>query len=167
MGGTQIRWGVVPMLRKTLVALASAIVAISGVALAAPATALSPGLHHEGGGKPPPYPASVITQTRVDMEPSTVKVGRCAWANITVRSAVGRPTGSVELQVGGNSYSATLSNGRARLCISNLPVGTYIVVASYSPTGGSIWKPSGDTDFLRVVRNTPGNCHQDKRYSRL
>ena len=167
MGWTQICWGVVPMLRKTLIALASAIVAISGVALAAPATAVSPGLHHEGGVKPPPYPASVITQSRVDMEPSTVKVGRCAWANITVRSAVGRPTGSVQLQVGGNSYSATLSNGRARLCISNLPVGTYIVVASYSPTGGSIWKPSGDSDLLRVVKSTPGNCHQDKRYSRL
>ena len=154
------------MIRKALIALAAAIVTISGVALAAPASA-SLATHRDGGTKPKPYPASVVTQIRIDMEPSTIRVGRCAWANITVRSAVfRRPTGSVQVQVDGRTFYVGLINGRASLCIPGLGVGSYTVVANYRPTPGSIWKPSSDADFLRVVRRGQNNCHHDMRYSR-
>ena len=155
------------MIRKTLVAFAAAIVTMSGVVLAAPASATL-AAHHHSGTQPTPYPASVVTQLRIDMEPSTITVGRCARANITVRSAVHRhPTGTVQVQLNGNSYNVTLQHGRASFCISGLPVGNYTVVAQYSPTSGSIWKSSTDTDLLRVVRRGHNDWHNDMKYRRL
>ena len=154
------------MIRKTLIAVAATIVTISGVALAAPASA-SLATHHDEGKKPKPYPASVVTQIRIDMEPSVIKVGRCAQANITVRSAVNRrPTGSVKVQVDGQTFYVGLKNGRASLCIPGLGIGTYTVVADYRPTPGSIWKPSSDTDLLRVVGRGHNDWHDDMKFSR-
>jgi hypothetical protein len=96
------------------------------------------------------YPASVVTRTSVTVQ-RVVQRGQGNTAHVTV-TATGdkKPAGSVTLDLvgGGYSESSTLHGGSAIFHLpSGLKLGSYTVIATYSPACGDFMASAGSAAF--------------------
>jgi hypothetical protein len=94
------------------------------------------------------------TTTLVSVNPSSPSHGQPVTFNITVTSSSGTPTGDVALMVnpGSHAYGAdafTLVNGTITANTTQLPGGTYTIVAHYA--GDGTFAPSDSSPFSITV----------------
>lgn len=97
------------------------------------------------------YPASVVTNTDLTLDRTTVRPGQRNTARVTVSSDDGTPQGTVTFRVSGHDpQTVTLVNGKASYDMpTDLKAGrTYTVTATYN--GNKVYKKSSDSENVTV-----------------
>lgn len=86
--------------------------------------------------------AAAATTTSVVLDPATVVEGSTSTARVQVSSAAGKPSGTVQVQVNGQSIDGTVTDGVAEIALPVLPLGLHDVTATFTPANAGFFTGS-------------------------
>lgn len=105
---------------------------------------------------------SVLTSSVITLNANTTSIILGHTINFTAMVSPNAATGSVQFLINGTNFGSpiTLSGGKSSIVISSLPIGTNIVIASYS--GSSTFSPSSSNSVTVKVATTVQSGTQGK-----